>query len=185
MFADLFFIAICYIFDEAISVLFPASFIADGICLVSSLGFCGLIITMRKYDTFSATMLAAICGFLYAILFNSNYIIMPLIYALCILLLHFWQRHVGESIIESLFLGIIFTFVKDFLLYGTMYLLQVTNLNIEYFMKSIEAPSIILNTVTFLICILFIRMKDDYLERKALQIKAEEHLGWSVFKGRK
>lgn len=185
MVTDLFFIAICYIIDEIIAVLFPASFLVDSFCLVSSLGFFALIITMRKYDLYSASMLAIIFGFIYAILFNVNYLVMPFIYLLCILLLHFWQRQVGESIVESLFLGIILTFMKDFLLYVSMYLLQITNLNIEFFMKNIEAPSIILNTIIFLICILFMRMKDDYLERKALQIKAEEHLGWNVFKGRK
>ncbi len=55
---DALFIFVCFLVDSALSMLFPISYAPDDFIFIASLGFCALVLTLRKYQLLDAVLLA-------------------------------------------------------------------------------------------------------------------------------
>ena len=182
MIAHIITVLCCFWMDQCISILFPSSFLLQQMILIPSLGFCAILITVRKFDFISSILFAVLMGFVYELIFTQTFMIYPIVYAICILLLKFWSKQVGYSIIESSLLCIILVFVKELLVYLWMLFINATNLALINWMTRILLPSLLLNLVLVFVIFGIIHLKDEFLERKNLRIKKEESLTFDVFK---
>ncbi len=185
MIAHILSVLCCFLIDQILIVLFPSSYLLQQMLFVPSLGFCAVLITVRKFDMISAILFSILFGFVHEFFFTNTFMLYPIIFTLCVLILKYWSKEVGYSMIETIILCIILVFMKDLMVYLYMYCVNQTNLSFVNWMCNMEVLSIVVNSILVIFIILIIAMKDHFLEKKSNLIRSEERLTLEIFKQRK
>lgn len=172
----------CFILDQVLILLFPSSYLLQQMIFIPSLGFCAILLTVRKFDLLSGVLFAFGFGLFYELFFSQTFMIYPLVYSLCVLLLKYWSKQVGYSLVESMLLCSILVFVKDFIVYLLMLVSNMTKLSFMNWLCNIELFSIGINTILIIFIFLILNRKDDLLMRKNIRLKSEEKLSLDIFK---
>ena len=55
------FVFICFILDEILMVLFPGSYLLNDLLFIANLGFCAMILTIRKFDFLDSVLFYGGC----------------------------------------------------------------------------------------------------------------------------
>ena len=175
----------CFLFDQILILLFPSSYLLQQMIFVPSLGFCAIMLTVRKYDLLSGVLFAFGFGLFYELFFSQTFMIYPLVYSLCVVLLKYWSKQVGYSLVESMLLCSILIFIKDLIVYLCMLITKISKLSFINWLCNIELLSIGINTLLIILIFFFLNRKDDLLMRKNIRLKSQEKLSLDIFKFQK
>lgn len=176
--AHIIFFLLCSLADEIVSVLFPNSFLINDLLFVPNLGFCAMILTIRRFALLDKCLFAFGCGMVYDFCFAGTFLLYAFVYTLIACLLHLWTKHVTDTLIESLVLSITTIFVKDLLVYFYMCFHRITELSFMLWAERYELLTLLGNAILVMGIVFFLRMKDDYLEMKARRIRKGEKVEW-------
>ena len=67
------FVGFCFLCDEILMVLFPSDFLMQGLLFVSNMGFCAIMLTVRKFDWINTCLFAFGFGMIYDFLFAKDF----------------------------------------------------------------------------------------------------------------
>lgn len=182
--AHVLFVAICFILDEILLVIFPNSYLMGNLLFFPNLAFCAMMLTVRHFDRIDACLFAFACGMVYDLLFARTFLLYAIVFTIVALLIKLWSKHMTDTMIESLILCVTTIFVKDLLVYCYMSLFQMTSLPLTLWAERYELLTLLANAVMVMALAFFIRIKDDYLEIKALRIRKGERVEWFRLKSK-
>ena len=177
-------VILCFLIDEALIVLFPNSYLLNNLLFIPNLGFITMILTVRKFDLTNTCLFAFACGMIYDFCFANTYLLYAIVFTVVACLMHLWTKHMTETFIESLILSIVTIFVKDFLVYCYMSFQKTTYMSLMVWAEQYELLTLLANAVLVMIIVFLIRIKDDYLERKARRIRKGEKIEWFNLKSK-
>lgn len=170
--------------DEIITVCFPNSFLVNELLFIPNLGFCAMILTLRKFDFLDSCLFAFVFGMFYDFLFANTFLTYAIIFTIVGILLQLWSKHMTDSLIESLILCIVTIFVKDMMIYLLMSFQKTTNITLINWMEKYELLTLLTNAILSMFIYFLLRIKDDYLKMKALRIRKGERVEWFRLKSR-
>lgn len=184
MIVHVLFVSICFIIDGILMTLFPNNALGTDLLFISNLGFCAMVLTIRKFEPINGYLFAACFGLVYDYFFANSFLIYILVYAAIAFVIHIWGKHMTDTILESIILCISTIFVKDLMVYCIMIFNQMTYIDIQTWFVTREFLTILANAILVLILISLIRIKDDYLEMKERQVRKEERVEWFRLKSK-
>ena len=172
------FVIVCFLIDGILMVLFPNDTALSDLVFVSNLGFCALVLTIRKFSLTDSCLFAACFGMLYDHYFANTLFIYAIAFFCSAFVVHFWSKHMTDTVLESLILCISTIFVKDCVVYFCMFFNQMADLSIQTWFVKVEFLTILANAILVLILISLLRVKEDYIEKKERQVRKEEKVEW-------
>ena len=167
--AHIVFVIICFLIDEILTVIFPNSYLINDLLFIPNLGFCAMVLTIRKFSFLDSCLFAFGCGMIYDFCFANTFL---------------WSKHMTETLIESLVLCIVTIFVKDLLIYCYMNFQRITSMSLMLWAERYELMTLLANAILVMVIVFLIRIKDDYLEMKALRIRKGEKVEWFRLKSK-
>lgn len=182
--AHILFVIICFLIDEILLVFFPNSYLINDLLFIPNLGFCAMILTIRKFDFIDSCLFAFGCGMIYDFCFANTFLLYAFIYLIMAMLLQLWSKHMTETLIESLVLCIVTIFVKDLLIYFYMTFQRMTEMSLVLWAERYELLTLLANAILVMVIVFLIRIKDDYLEMKAVRIRKGEKIEWFRLKSK-
>ncbi len=182
--AHIVFVILCFLMDEVLSVLFTNSYLIKDLIFVSNLGFCAMVLTIRKFSFIDSCLFAFVCGMIYDFCFANTFLIYAIIYTIIACLLQLWSKHMTETLFESIVLAIVTIFVKDLLIYCYMSFQRITSMSLMLWAERYELLTLLGNAILVMAIFYLIRIKDDYLEVKALRIRKGEKVEWFKLKSK-
>ena len=180
----LLFVVFCFLIDEVLMILFPNSYLVDTLMFIPNLGFCAMILTVRKFNLIDTCLFAFGCGMIYDFCFANTFLIYAIVYTLVACLLHLWSKHMTDTLIESLILAIVTIFVKDLLVYFVMSFQGISEIPFLLWAEQFELLTLLGNAVLVLGIVFLQRSKEDYLEKKANKIRRGEKIQWFNLKSK-
>ena len=60
--AHIVFVIICFLIDEILTVIFPNSYLINDLLFIPNLGFCAMVLTIRKFSFLDSCLFAFGCG---------------------------------------------------------------------------------------------------------------------------
>lgn len=179
------FVILCMIVDAILAVLFPNSYLMQTFAFIPAVGFCAMVLTVRKLHLIDGILFAFSFGMIYDFCFANTFLLYACTFAFIAFVIHLWSKHMMDTITESLILCISTIFVKDLVIYLYQLLLMKCNLSfLSWFMQH-EALTILGNTVVMFFVILLFRIKEDYLHIRAIQTRKGETIEWYKLKSGK
>ena len=175
---------ICFLADEILMVLFPGDYLLNGLLFVANLGFCAVILTIRKFDFLESVLFAILWGMFYDFFCANTFLVYAIIYGITACLLRLWSKHMTETLIESLILCIVTIFAKDIMVYCYMVFQRITTLSLMEWAEHYELLTLLANTILVMIIVLLMRIKDDYLFMKEKRIRKGEKIEWFRLKSK-
>lgn len=172
------YVLVCFLIDEILMTLFPNSFLINDLLFVSNLGFCAMVLTVRKFDWINTCLFAFGFGMFYDIMFADTFLVYAFAFTIVACLLRLWSKHMTETIIESLILCIVTIFVKDLLVYLYMSLQRATELSFLEWAEKYELLTLLVNAILSMVVVFMIRIKDDMLKMKAIRVRKGEKVEW-------
>jgi len=172
------FVAACFLIDGVFMALFPNNASFTDLMFISNLGFCALILTIRKFNLIDSCLFAICFGMFYDHYFANTLLIYAIAYCFSAFVVHFWSKHMTDTVLESLILCISTIFVKDCVVYFCMFFNQMAGLSIQTWFVKVEFLTILANAILVLILISLLRLNEDYIEKKERQIRKEEKVEW-------
>lgn len=185
MLVHIFFVAVCFLIDGILMTLFPNDVTGSQLLFISNLGFCAMVMTIRKFDYINSCLFAISFGMFYDHFFANSFLVYAIAYMLIACVIHIWSKHMMDTALESIILCISTIFVKDCVVYFCMFFNRLTSLGIQAWFVKYEFLTILANAILVLILISLIRLKDDYLEMKERQVRKEEKVEWFRLKSRR
>lgn len=176
--AHVLFVSICFVMDEILMTCFPNSFLINDLLFVSNLGFCAMMLTVRKFDRLDSCLFCFVFGMIYDVVFANTFLTYAILFTIVACLLRLWSKHMTDTIIESLILCIVTIFAKDILVYLFMSLQQVSDISFLMWAQKYELLTLLVNAILSMVIVLMIRIKDDYMKMKAVQIRKGEKVNW-------
>lgn len=170
--------------DELLMILFPGSYLLDGLLFVSNLGFCTMILTIRRFSLLDAVLFAVFWGGVYDFCFANTFLVHAIIYGIVACLLHLWSRHMTDTLIESLILCIVTIFAKDLMVYFVMYFERISALSLMEWAEHYELLTLLANTILAMVIFFLLRIKEDYLFMREKRIRRGEKVEWYRLKSR-
>jgi hypothetical protein len=164
--------------DSVIMQLFPNSYLVDGLMLFSQLGFCAMILTIRRFSFLDSILFTALCGLVFDFLYANTFLVHATIYVFMAMLVRLWSKHMDDSVIETMVLSIVTIFIKDFMVYVWMSFQQDRVLDFMLWVQRYELKSIICAVIGILFIYYFHQIKEDYIERKAQALRRGESVEW-------
>lgn len=164
--------------DSILMQLFPNSYLIQDLLFFSQLGYCAMILTLRKFTLLDSILFALLCGFTYDFFFANTYLLHAIVYVLLALLVRLWNKHMEDSIIESIVLAIVTIFIKDLMIYVWMCLQQDKILDFFLWVQRFELKSILFAIIGVIFVFYFHQIKEDYIERRAQALRRGERVEW-------
>lgn len=172
------FVIIWMLVDSVLMQLFPNSYLVDQLMFFSQLGFCAMILTIRKFSLLDSILFTFLCGFLFDFCFANMYLLHAFVYVLLALLVRIWSKYMDDTMIESIVLAIVTIFVKDVVIYFHMCLQRQYILNFISWVQRYELKSILIAIVGMIVVYYFYQLKEDYIDRKAQALRKGEKVEW-------
>lgn len=182
--AHVIFVGICFIVDEILMTLFPNSFLVNDLLFISNLGFCAMMLTVRKFDWLDTCLFSFSFGLVYDVVFANTFLTYAVVFTIVACLLRLWSKHMTETVIESLILCIVTIFAKDILVYFYMSLQRTSEISFLAWAEKYELLTLLVNAILSMIIVLMIRIKDDYMRMKAVQMRKGEKINWFRLKSK-
>jgi len=130
MWIDLAFVFLGFVADNVLRFMFPIDPSLRSLVFVPNLGFLALLLICLKKPLPQALGLAVVLGLVYD-LTHHEAIAMMIAYPVSILLVKIWDQQLNESLFERVFVGSIGLFIKELVLYGVLFLMAYTHLDIQ------------------------------------------------------
>ena len=169
---------ICFLLDGVINFLFPAHFGFDSMYFVSSLGFCALMLSVRKMEFKDSIIIAILFGVFYGWGYAHAYFLYVVLFVLSALVTRVWSKRINESAIENIVLCIATLFVKEFMLYLYMRWSHLSAIDFNTWFVDRMFLTLLINGILVVILVFISYAKDDFLKRRDVQIRREEKLPW-------
>lgn len=176
--AHIVFVLACFVIDEILMILFPSSFLVNDLLFVANLGFCAIMLTVRKFDWINTCLFAFGFGMVYDVMFANSFLLYAFVFTIVACLLRLWSKHMTDTIIESLILCIVTIFAKDLLVYLFMSLQKATDISFLEWAEKFELLTLLVNAILSMVIVFMIRIKDDYLKVKAIRMRKGEKVEW-------
>ena len=184
MVAHVLFVLLGFACDELLMILFPGSFLLNGLLFISNLGFCMMILTIRRFSLLDAVLFAVLWGGMYDFCFANTFLVYAIIYGITACLLHLWSKHMTDTLIESLILCIVTIFAKDLMVYFVMYFERITALSLMEWAQHYELLSLLANTIGAMVIYYLLQIKEDYLFMREKRIRRGEKVEWYRLKSK-
>lgn len=178
------FVLVCFLIDEILMLIFPNSFMINDLLFISNLGFCAIMLTIRKFEWIDTCLFAFAFGMFYDVVFAQSFLLYAIIFTLVACLLRLWSKHMTDTIIESLILCIVTIFAKDFLVYLCMSLQRATQISFLDWAEKYELLTLLVNAILSMVIVFMVRIKDDYLKMKAIRVRKGEKVEWFRLKSK-
>ena len=178
MLAHILLIGVGFVADTILMALFPGSYLLDGLLFISNLGFCAMILTIRRFDFWEAVLFAVVWGMVYDFCFANTFLLYAIVYGISAALLRLWSKHMTDTLIESLILCIVTIFAKDLMVYFVMYFQKITAIPFMTWTQHYELLSLLANTVLAMVIVYLMRIKEDYLYMREKRIRRGEKIEW-------
>lgn len=185
MLVHVMFVSVCFLIDGILMTLFPNDNVGTQLLFISNLGFCAMILTIRKFEPINGYLFAICFGMVYDHFFANSFLVYAIVYCAIAFVIHVWSKHMMDTVLESIILCISTIFVKDLMVYCIMIFNRMTMLDIQTWFMTREFLTILANSILVLILISLIRIKDNYLEMKERQVRKEERVEWFRLKSRR
>lgn len=175
------FVFACFVIDSILAMLFPINYASQAYIFIPSLGFCALVLTIRRYNIIDGVLFAGCFGIFYDFFYANTYFINFIIYVLIAWLAYIWRKHMTETIIESIVLCVSTIFVKELLLYCMIKMLDQSSFSFSEWFIYREFLTLSINALMVFVLVSVIRMKDEYLLIQESKIRKEEKIEWIKF----
>lgn len=175
---NVFFVLGCFVIDGILMTLFPSSFLMRSQIFIPSIGFCAMVLTIRKFDFINACLFACCFGMFYDFFYAQTFLTYAIIYTVIAMIVCVWSKHMTDTLIELLILSISTLFVKELVVYFLMYLQGLTQMSLQNWFVEREFNTLIINSLLLCIIVFLTRIKDDYLKIKESRIRKEERISW-------
>lgn len=172
------FVAACFLIDGVITALFPNNAIATDLMFFSNLGFCAMVLTIRRFDLVNSCLFAIGFGMFFDHYFANAFLVYAFSFFCIAFVVHLWSKHMTDTMLELIILCISTIFVKDCVVYFCMFFNRMTGWSIQTWFVNYEFLTILANAVLVLILVSCIRLKDDYMETKERKVRKEERVEW-------
>lgn len=179
------FVALCFVFDAILAALFPGNYLMQTFSFIPALGFCSIVLTVRKFDMINGILFSFFFGMVYDFCFTNSFLLYACTFAFIAFVIQLWSKHMMDTITESLILCISTIFVKDLVVYLYQLLTMHTTLSFLTWFTNHEALTILGNTICMFFVILLFRIKEDYLQMRAIQTRRGETIEWYKLKLKK
>ena len=178
MIVSLLFITLCFILDLMIGVLLPYSFIPGDIVVTSCLGLSALVLSQRKMNHMDAFLLSVFIGLLYDFYVAHSFLVCTFVFIILHVLVSLWQYHITDSIIENCLLVFTTIFVKEYLVYFFMTLIQETTMSFSVWLTTRCYLTLLLNSLFVIVIVWLSRLFEDMKLMREKRIRKEESISW-------
>ena len=96
--AHIVFVIICFLIDEVLTVIFPNSYLINDLLFIPNLGFCAMVLTIRKFSFLDSCLFAFGCGMIYDFCFANTFLLYAIIFTVIACLLQLWSKHMTETV---------------------------------------------------------------------------------------
>lgn len=172
------FIFVCFLLDSLLATLFPASFDIHQMIFIPCLGFCAMVLTIRKFNKIDCYLTTFICGMLYDYFYTNTFLLYAFVFTFIAFLIRLWSKHMMDTTLELSLLSISTIFVKELVVYLIMLIGQSTTLSLQEWFVNRMFLTFVVNSILVLGVIFCIKLKEDYLEFKDLKLRREEKVLW-------
>lgn len=179
------FVVSSFLLDSILMNLFPNNLVGLQLMFLSNIGFSAMVLTVRKFSFIDGAIFAVITGMIYDYVFANSYFVYAIAFLLIACIIHFWSKHMMDTVLESLILCISTIFVKDFVVYFIMYFSGDTMISFKEWFMSREFLTILGNAILVLILVIAIRYKDEVIEMKEHKVRKEEKIEWFKLKSKR
>lgn len=129
MWIDVVFVILGFVADNILRLMFPVDTSLRILTFVPNLGFLALLFVSLKKTLPSAILTAFLLGLVLDLLHHEAFI-NAAAYPISILMVKIWDQQLNDSLFEHVFMGSIGLFIKELALYGVLFLLAYTRLDI-------------------------------------------------------
>ncbi|TDW16136.1 rod shape-determining protein MreD [Breznakia blatticola] len=170
------FVFACFLIDGIIETCFPVNFAMNSVYFVSCFGVCALILTIRKMDFIDALILSILSGMFYDFFFTNSFLVYIFIFVLLCFIVKAWQKHVGESLLESIILAICSLFTMQLITYALMWFSGDTRVSFNSWIYNRMFLTLVVNVGFVFILHFLTNLRDDYIRMRDLKIRKDEKL---------
>lgn len=172
------FIASCFIADLVLAALFPISFEPMALVFIPCLGFSALVLSSKHMNKMDAFLLFVLFGLLVDYFLTDTFLLYTVVFALCSLIVSQWQKHLMDSLIESVLLVIATIFVKEFLVYLFMSITSMTEIALMDWVLRRLTLTLLINGCFVFVIVFAMRFADDIASAHERKIRKEESITW-------
>lgn len=178
MAANYFFVFLAFILDGVINMIFPVKFAFNTMYFVPCLGFCALVLTVRKMEKLDSLLLAIIAGMFYDFFYANTPFLYLIIFFLLCLITRLWVKQISDSLIETILLCISTIFIRELMVYFYMHISNQSALSFNEWLVNRMFLTLLINGILVTLLVFMSSLKDEYLRRKDIKQRKEEKLPW-------
>lgn len=178
MIFQILYLIICFSFDFILSIAFPVDFAQQSLVFIPALGFCAMILIVKKTSLLDALLTSLSCGFIYGLFIPQTLFLYPLLFAIVVLITRIWSSNLNESMLELMIICLVAIALKDYFLYAYMYTTGATTINILFWVRSHLFIAIVGNAIFILLVILFYRHISRLIVLSDQRKQKKEHAGY-------
>lgn len=178
MILQVLFIFACFVGDVILSNVLPHSFLPGEMVITPCIGLCALVLTQRKMDRVDSLLISVIFGIFYDYFISGMFLVCTIAFVVVNLIVGEWQKHITESIIESSLLAFTTIFIKEFVVYFIMTLLQETLMPFDMWLISRAIFTLLANAVFVVMIVWGARYIENLMLMREKRIRKEETISW-------
>ena len=183
MLAQYLYVALCFVFDGIAAAIFPIDFANVSISFVPCFGLCALVLSIREMDFTNAMIMSVFFGVYYDFIYANTFLVYEIVFALVCLIVKYWTKHLGDSLIELIVMCCVTIFMKEMIAYIIMVARDATTMDLSSWFINRIFLTIIVNAVFVYFLAFMNSFKETYIRNREARIRKEEKL--FIYKGRK
>lgn len=172
------FIASCFIGDLILAALFPVSFEPMAFVFIPCLGFSALVLSSKHMNNLDSFLLFIFFGLLVDYFLTDTFLVYTIVFGMNALIVNQWQKHLMDSLIESVLLVIATIFVKEFLVYLFMSITSMTQMALMDWVLRRLALTLFINGCFVFVIVFAMRFAEDVASAHERKIRKEESISW-------
>lgn len=178
MVANYVFVIIGFLLDGAIAAMFPVSFGNSGMYFIPCIGFCAMILNLRKMDLTDSLIMSVLSGIVYDFLFANTMFFYVIIFVVMCFIVQIWKRQINNSVVENATLCISTIFIRELIVYLYMAVSNLNTVSFENWLVNRMFLTLLVNAGLIFILVFISYVKEDYLHQKEVRVRKEERVPW-------
>ena len=179
---DLVFLALCFLLDFVVEVLFSSDPAMVGFIAVPCCAFFGMLLLVRGKSWVNGIYWAFLVGCCSDFFAMNRSLDLALLFILSALIMRGWEKHLSSSLFEQMILLLSTLFIKEALLYLCWLAGGSFQMSLMTWLLHRCIPTILLNLVLVVVVLKIMDCKQEADARKERNKRREESLFWKKFK---
>lgn len=178
MVANYLFVVIGFLLDGALASMFPVQFATGSMYFVPCIGFCAMILNIRKMNMTDSLIMSISCGLFYDSFYANTTFLYVIIFIVLSLLVHIWKKQINYSMLENATLCISTIFIRELIVYLYMTVSNPGTISLNNWLVNRMFLTLLVNAGLIILLVFISYVKEDYLQQKEVRIRKEERIPW-------